>query len=293
MPTNISGQAPTQFLISTIQPGTVSIMQTVTDAASPFFGFPVSFRADFYIDSQPHSDPTTREPYMYNALDIQVGDWLGQITGKAYKVIGIIVNDPSDVDNYDPDQPDAILTTNNITLEIEDVDLYILKSDTTQTGSNYPDEAQAGIIFETDEEGMPILSNISQLSGLLPNLTYWTQDIQSRFEFYAVDIEGVATDADNDKTTTGTTNGDGSQTGIFIQYTPHADSKVDVKINGISASYGLTKDFYFSNDGGVTARAMADITAGDELIWNGVLAGFELETSDDIDIDYMASDSDL
>ena len=292
MPTNISGQAPTQFLIATIQPNTVSVMQTVQDVNSPFYGFPVSFRADFYVETQMHSDPSTREPFAYDALDIQVGDWLGQITGKAYKVIGIIVNDPNDI-NYDPDQPDAVLTTTNITLEIEDVDLYILKSDTTQMGSNYPDEAQAGVVFETDEEGMPILANIGQLAGQFPNLSYWTQDIQSRFEFYAVDVEGVATDVDNDKTTTGTTNGDNSPTGIFIQYTPHADSKVDVKINGISASYGLTKDFYFSNDDGVTARAMADITAGDQLIWNGVLAGFELESTDDIDIDYMASDSDL
>ena len=293
MPTNISGQAPTQFLVSTIQFGTIATVQTVNDVNSPFNGFPKTFRADLYVEVQPHSDPTTREPYMYNALDIEVGDWYGLPTGKAYKIINIIVNDPEDVANYDPDQPTAILGINNVTVELEDVDLYILKSDTTQMGANYPDENQAGVVFETDEEGMPILSNISQLSSLFPNLTYWVQDIQSRFEFYAVDVEGVATDVDNDKNTTGTTTGNGSQTGIFIQYTPHADSKVEVKINGISANYGLTKDFYFSNDGGVTARAMADITAGDELIWNGIIAGYELETSDDIDIDYEASDSDL
>lgn len=293
MPTNISGQAPTQFLVSTIQFGTISTMQTVTDPASPFFGFPKTFRADFVIETQAHSDPSTREPLMYNALDIQVGDWLGQISGKAYKIVGIIVNDPSDVDNYDPDQPDAILGPNNITLEIEDVDLYIMKSDTTQTGANFPDEGQPGVIFETDEEEMPILSNISQLSSLFPNITYWVQDLQSRFEFYSVDVEGVATDIDNDKAVSVNTVGNNAGTGLAIQYTPFADSKVTLKINGIEVSYGMSKDFYFSNDGGLTAKAMKDIEAGDELYWNGTNAGYDLEPSDDIDIDYEAANTDL
>lgn len=292
MPTNITGQAPTQFLISTIQPGTVSALQTVTDTNSPFYGYPKTFRADFAVDSQPHSDPTTREPLMYDALDIEIGDWLGQSTGKAYKVVAIIVNDPNDP-SYDPDQPDALLGPNNITLEIEDVDLYILKSDTSQSGSNYPDENQAGVIFETDEEGMPILSNIMQLSSLFPNLTYWTQDIQSRFEFMYVDVEGVPTDVDNDKAVASNTVGNNASTGLAIEHTPFADSKVTLKINGLEASYGMSKDFYFSNDGGATARAMADIEAGDELFWNGTNAGYDLEPSDDIDIDYEAASTDL
>ena len=277
MPTNPIGQAPTQFLVSKVQSGTTVPVQTVSDETSIYFGYPMSFSVDLYVETQYHSDDTTPTPFLYDANDIQVGDWFSLPSGKTYKVIDII----------------NLVDGNNVTLEIEDVDLFILKSDTTGLGMNYPDEDQAGVIFETDSEGMPILSNISQLAGQFPSLGYWVQDIQSRFDIMYVDVEGVATDVDNDKTTTGTTNGDNSPTGIFIQYTPHADSKVDVKINGISASYGLTKDFYFSNDGGVTARAMADITAGDELIWNGVLAGFELESTDDIDIDYMASDSDL
>jgi len=293
MPTNISGQAPTQFLVSTVQFGTVSTMQTVTDAASPFFGFPKTFRADFVVDTQTHSDPSTNTPYLYDALDIQIGDWLGQISGKAYKIVGIIVNDPSDVDNYDSGQPTAILGPNNITLEIEDVDLYILKSDTTQAGSNFPDEDQPGVIFETDEEEMPILSNITQLSGQLPNLTYWVQDLQSRFEFYSVDVEGVPTDVDNDKAVASNTVGNNASTGLAIEHTPFADSKVTLKINGLEASYGMSKDFYFSNDGGATARAMADIEAGDELFWNGTNAGYDLEPTDDIDIDYEAASTDL
>jgi hypothetical protein len=293
MPTNISGQAPTQFLVSTIKFATMSVTQTVTDPTSPFDGFPKAYRADFDIQIQGHSDPSTSTPYMYDAFDINIGDWLGQPSGKAYKIIDIIVNDPADTVNYDPGQPDAILDQNNITLEIEDVDLYILKSDISGSGVNAPDEEQQGAIFETDEEDMPILSNITQFSGQFPNISYWAQDIQSRFEFYSVDIEGVPTDVDNDKAVSVVTNGNGSQTGLAIQYTPFADSKVDLKVNGISCNYGIAKDFYFSNDGGVTAKAMADIEAGDELIWNGVNVGYELDSSDDIDLDYEAASNDI
>lgn len=293
MPTNISGQAPTQFLVSTITYGTVSTMQTVTDPTSPFFGFPKTFRADFTIETQAHSDPSTSTPLIYNAFDINVGDWLGQVSGKAYKIIDIIVNDPADTVNYDAGQPTAILGPNNITLELEDYDLYILKSDTSQAGANFPDEEQAGAIFETDEEDMPILANITQLSGLLPITTYWVQDLQSRFEFYSVDIEGVPTTVDNDKAVSVVTNGNGSPTGLAIQFTPFADSKVDLKVNGISCNYGIAKDFYFSNDNGVTAKTMANIEAGDQLIWNGVNVGYELDSSDDIDLDYEAASNDI
>lgn len=293
MPTNISGQAPTQFLVATVKSGTVAPIQTIQDVESPFYGFPISFRADFIVETQTHSDSTTREPLQYNALDINIGDWLGQISGKAYKIIGIIVNDPADVANYDPDQPTAILDAANITLEIEDFDLYILKSDLSQTGNNYPDEDQPGVIFEIDEEGMPILSNVTAYSGQFPSIAYWVQDLQSRFEFYSVDIEGVATDVDNDKAVSVATNGNGSETGLAIQFTPFADSKVDLKINGISCNYGIAKDFYFSNDGGITAKAMADIEAGDQLIWNGINAGFELEDTDDIDLDYEAASNEI
>lgn len=293
MPTNITGQAPTQFLVSTIKFATISVMQTVQDPVSPFFGLTKTYRADFAIQTQTHSDPTTSTPYVYDALDINIGDWLGQPSGKVYKIIDIIVNDPADETNYDPDQPIAILDTNNITLEIEDIDLYILKSDVSSSGSNAPDEEQAGAIFEIDSEGMPILANINQFAGQFPNISYWTQDIQSRFEFLYVDVEGVPTDVDNDKAVSVVTNGNGSETGLAIQYTPFADSKVDLKINGISCNYGMAKDFYFSNDGGVTAKAMADIEAGDQLIWNGDNAGYELDQTDDIDLDYEAASNEI
>ena len=92
------------------------------------------------------------------------------------------------------------------------------------------------------------------------------------------------------------TSADGDYAGITITYTPYADSNVQVTVNGVGANLGdgvKTKDCYFSGDNGTTARAIADIEAGDQLHWNGSIAGYELETTDLIDIIYDASSNDV
>ena len=88
------------------------------------------------------------------------------------------------------------------------------------------------------------------------------------------------------------TNGDASPTGITITYTQFLDSAVDIIVNGVGVSEGdgvKTSDCYFSNDGGATAKLNANIEAGDELYWNGNIAGYELSTTDNIDIIYSKS----
>ena len=91
------------------------------------------------------------------------------------------------------------------------------------------------------------------------------------------------------------TSGNESTTGITLDFTPFSDGSVQVFINSVAVteSYGdKTGDVYFSNDGGTTARALADIQAGDELIWNGVIAGYDLTTSDAIELVYEKSSLD-
>jgi len=221
---------------------------------------------------------------MYDANDIEVGDWIAQPTGKTYKIIEII----------------EVIDQQNSILIIEDENLYNLKSDPSQQGNNYPDEDQPGAIFELDEDGNPILAGITNQSAQFPGLVYWIEDIKSRFEYYSVDEEGVETEIDLDQNLDGEeytgTNGNASPTGVLIEYTPFADSRVDVKINGISVNLGsgvLTKDCYFSNDGGVTPKLIKDIEAGDMLYWNGENAGYELDPLDDIDFEYEASNLDI
>lgn len=70
-----------------------------------------------------------------------------------------------------------------------------------------------------------------------------------------------------------------------------ATQSVTVSVNGVRQKLGgLTADCYFSGDGGTTARTigpMGNLAAGDELYWNGSIAGFELDANDVISWDYF------
>ncbi len=91
------------------------------------------------------------------------------------------------------------------------------------------------------------------------------------------------------------TNGNGSSTGITLDFTPFSDSTVQVYVNGIAVteSYGnKDSEVYFSNDGGVTSRSLANLSAGDTLYWNANIAGYEIGSSDIIDIVYDKSSLD-
>lgn len=281
---SIIQQVPTKFLVTKVLSGLTSPIDTVTDETSQFNGYPCTFQVSVMIDIQTHSGENTRQPFIYDANDIVVGDWIAQPTGKTYIVKQIV----------------EILDEQNATLIIEDENLYNLKSDPSQQGNNYPDEEQPGAIFELDEDGNPILAGITNQSGQFPALVYWIEDIKSRFEYYHVDEDGVETIDDLDQALdaneyTGT-NGNASPTGVIIEHTPYKDSRVEVKINGIAVNLGngvLTKDCYFSNDNGETAKLIKDIEAGDQLYWNGENAGYELDPNDDIDFIYEASNLDL
>lgn len=86
------------------------------------------------------------------------------------------------------------------------------------------------------------------------------------------------------------TTADFQTTGIVIASSPAGGSYVRVNVNGIGYTLGdgvKTKDCYFSADGGTTARAHSAIVATDTLYWVGSVAGFELATSDRIDLEYV------
>ena len=75
---------------------------------------------------------------------------------------------------------------------------------------------------------------------------------------------------------------------------------VEVKYNGTEYEVGngvKTAPFYFSNDGGVTAKTFmpnvsspsTNVEAGDELYFNALLAGFNLAASARISLNYLVS----
>lgn len=105
-----------------------------------------------------------------------------------------------------------------------------------------------------------------------------TRELEQGVQVYQRDLTPLAT------------NGNYSPTGITIDYTPFSDSAVDVLVNGLGLSEAdgdrNAAAVYFSNDGGATAKTIANIEAGDELYWNGDIAGFELTVDDLIDIMY-------
>jgi hypothetical protein len=85
------------------------------------------------------------------------------------------------------------------------------------------------------------------------------------------------------------TSGNVSRTGIILSVTPQDSQYIDVEINGISISLGdgtKNLDGYFSADGGTTARTFQDIRVGDELIFNAIVAGYELTDEDRVSLFY-------
>ena len=77
--------------------------------------------------------------------------------------------------------------------------------------------------------------------------------------------------------------------GTPIAHTPRKDGLVRVFVNGAKHSLGdgaKDRAFYYSNDNGVNARRIADISAGDYLYVMTSVLGFSLDTSDVIDVIY-------
>ena len=280
MATNQSGK-PTQLLITSVVSGTSVPVDTISDETSVWFGYPKSFQVDLNITPQTHGDATTNTPFYYGAGDVEAGDWLLQPSGKAYRIGSVISRDG---DGF-------------AQVIIEDVDSYIILGDSSGGGNNYPDEEQAGVCIELDADGMPIVAGIAQLSSSLPNIGYWIDDATARFEASGsggVQAVGINTNADLNKRSVVTT-ADGDSTEINITYTPFSDSSVAIKVNGMEVNLGdgvKTEDSYFSKDAGATAKLIADIEAGDTLYWNGSIAGYQLDETDDIDISYQKSNLD-
>ena len=128
---------------------------------------------------------------------------------------------------------------------------------------------------------------VSSNSGRVPYLLL----IESEGGATVDDIDGVHVILDQDLVPS-VTSGNYSTTGIQITFTPWNDSNIEIKVNGIGCNLGngiKTKDCYFSNDAGTTARLIKDVEAGDTLYWNSLVAGYILDGGDEIDIDYEAA----
>ena len=131
---------------------------------------------------------------------------------------------------------------------------------------------------------------VSSKNGRTPYLLLIESEGGSGLEATGVDVK-----VDLDKAPSNTS-ADGDTTGIQITYSPFSDGAVSITVNGLGANIGngvKVEACYFSNDGGASAKSIANISAGDTLYWNGSIAEFELDSTDEIDIVYQASSLDI
>ena len=115
-------------------------------------------------------------------------------------------------------------------------------------------------------------------------------------ESSTADDKGILTYVDKNIQCDIQTSSDNFPTGVRVTYSPYHDSYITVEINGVSVSVGdgvKTEAAYFSGDNGETALTIEEIRNSDQLIWNGTIAGFELEVGDNINLIYEALADDI
>ena len=98
-----------------------------------------------------HSSPMTITPFQYNGLDVNVGDWVGDNTGRALKIVSI-----------------ESKTESEVVMVLEDVERYNAINDVTVNGDGSLKTTQL-FCFELDDEWLPNLDGIP-ISITAPNV---------------------------------------------------------------------------------------------------------------------------
>ena len=87
------------------------------------------------------------------------------------------------------------------------------------------------------------------------------------------------------------TSGNLSSTGVTLSRQPTAKTFIEINVNGsiidVKDGTGTNQTCYFSSDGGLTAKTYTQLSTGDTLYWNGILAGYDLDGDDRIDMTYQ------
>ena len=87
------------------------------------------------------------------------------------------------------------------------------------------------------------------------------------------------------------TSGNNSSTGITLSRQPTSATFIEINVNGsiidVKNGAGTNQSCYFSVDGGLTPKNYSQLSIGDTLYWNGILAGYNLDGEDRIDMTYQ------
>lgn len=137
-----------------------------------------------------------------------------------------------------------------------------------------------GSFIVSDSAGRPLTRAYADVAGDLAGtgLTYNSTSFAIDAAVPQQESGNVASNLSSDE----------SATGITLSTDPVNGESLQVLINGVAATLkgDKTGDCYFSADSGSTARALADIVSGDELIWQGASV-YTLATTDEVVIRYM------
>ena len=133
----------------------------------PWSGYPYQWQVSAHVQSQTHSDPYTARPFTYNGLDISIGDWLF-FTDQNRAVEIISIASQSDYD---------------LTLIVEDVQLFNILNDPAQTGHGIGHISDIGahdcILARLNAEGIPVFASLPDYS--VP--VNFVSDVTNRFQF--------------------------------------------------------------------------------------------------------------
>lgn len=169
----------------------------------------------------------------------------------------------------------------------------LVNEDGTATSSDFLiiTRADGGDILLTGDNNYWNSNGLNSSSFGSPAMLLMLEGVQDGGGVAEPTLIAIKTKDDLNQTSLVTSN-DGDSTGLTITHTPFNDTPVSVEVNGLECNIGDgAKDeaCYFSNDGGITAKTMENIEANDTLYWMGSIAGYQLETSDDIDFNYSKS----
>jgi len=98
------------------------------------------------ITPKRQSSLETNTPKRYDGLDLKVGSWFADSTGKAYKIVSFTEQ-----------------TATNVTLTCEDVDFYNAINDTTTAFNGIPKSGNC-VFFDISELGVPQIEGVSSLT---------------------------------------------------------------------------------------------------------------------------------
>jgi hypothetical protein len=103
-------------------------------------------------------------------------------------------------------------------------------------------------------------------------------------------VAGSAQPVYNEFNAVATTGDDFAVTGVTLGSTPNDYSRIEVYVNGQKQRIGdnlTTKDCYFGTAPSIPI-ALNNLISGDQLYWNGTISGFDLSSTDIIEIVYEA-----